>query len=498
MDIEKKPSITAILNIYRRPHVLDEQIEAILAQTIKPECIFIWNNGNVDINLAKYKAMPNVRVFDNNFNYGVWSRFLIGFLAPTEYVCIFDDDTIPGTRWFENCVQSMYQREALYGTIGVIFEDRLDKYEIHWRCGWDGPEDTIKSVDIVGHSWFFKRDWLKYFVREEPQVYKRRTNGEDVHFSFMLQKYANIQTCVPPHPKTDRSLWGSIPKTAWKYGCDGTSETWIRFSEMYSEYVSRGFRRLMPRTTATSETDLPFFLQMIQERKPFAILRPSDGEFLVMQNRNLTNIDHWTFVSGGALHKTLKDAITLASNNSCYIGIPCPCCNISIANWYMTSFNINPLYLTFANLFCNKNWQRWINFIKAGLRFNLVGPYNKSDLLIDEFIHIPELLVNTWDTDGEARVTQILNTIKTQKGRVYMFACGPIAKILIARAWNEHPHNIYIDVGSSLDLFIKGHTNRDYAHSNPYFSERICKFDSKFVALKPEGGALFQTWDERG
>ena len=120
MDIEKKPSITAILNIYRRPHVLDEQIEAILAQTIKPECIFIWNNGNVDINLAKYKAMPNVRVFDNNFNYGVWSRFLIGFLAPTEYVCIFDDDTIPGTRWFENCVQSMYQREALYGTIGVM------------------------------------------------------------------------------------------------------------------------------------------------------------------------------------------------------------------------------------------------------------------------------------------------------------------------------------------------------------------------------------------
>lgn len=106
--------ITAIINIYKRPHTVDIQLAAIRAQTIKPKCIFIWNNGNKDIDLSKYKEMTDVRVFDNNFNYGVWSRFLIGFLAPTEYVCIFDDDTVPGERWFENCVSSMNKREALY------------------------------------------------------------------------------------------------------------------------------------------------------------------------------------------------------------------------------------------------------------------------------------------------------------------------------------------------------------------------------------------------
>jgi hypothetical protein len=489
-------NITAIVNIYKRPHVLDEQIQAILAQTIKPECIFIWNNGNSEINLDKYKNMENIRVFDNNYNYGVWSRFLIGFLAPTDYICIFDDDTIPGNRWFENCLQSMSQKEALYGTIGVIFDNTPDKYVVYWRHGWDGPEDITKAVDIVGHSWFFKREWLKYFVKEDPQVYSKKRNGEDMHFSFMMQKYANIQTCVPPHPKSDRSLWGSIPKTAWKYGCDGTSETIHGMHEMFSEYISRGFRRIIPRTMATSETDLPYFLQMIKENKPFAIIRPADGEYLVMQDRTLTNIDDWTFVSGGTLKNTLKDAITLASNKSCYIGVPCPCCNMEIAKWYIDNFNINPIYLTFANIFCNKNWKQWSDFVKNGLKFVFVGPVNNSNLAIEQFIHIHERLVNNWDSEGEQCVKLILDEIKTQKGRIYMFSCGPIAKIIISRAWNEHPYNIYIDAGSSLDLYTKGYTNRDYANNNPTYSERICKFDANFIKLIPEGGRLWGSMND--
>jgi len=185
-------NITAIINIYKRPHTIDIQLDAIRSQTIPPSCIFIWNNGN-KTDLTKYKNMKDVRVFDNNFNFGVWSRFLIGFLAPTEYVCIFDDDTVPGVRWFENCLASMKKRTALYGTIGVIFKD-LDRYIHLKRYGWDGPCESSTPVDIVGHSWFFRKEWLNYFVREEPQVYNKISNGEDIHFSFMfdiLEYYNN-------------------------------------------------------------------------------------------------------------------------------------------------------------------------------------------------------------------------------------------------------------------------------------------------------------------
>jgi hypothetical protein len=194
--------ITAIINIYKRPENLELQFNSIINQSIKPECIFIWNNGNINVDLEKYKKMSNVRVFDNNFNFGVWSRFLIGFLAPTKYICIFDDDTIPESKWFENCINCMNKREALYGTIGVIFNE-LDYYVARKRYGWDGPCNESMVVDIVGHSWFFKKEWLKYFVMDKHDIYKKISNGEDMHFSFMLQKYANIPTLVPPHPMND-------------------------------------------------------------------------------------------------------------------------------------------------------------------------------------------------------------------------------------------------------------------------------------------------------
>jgi GT2 family glycosyltransferase len=97
-------NITAIINIFRRCHILDQQINAIKSQSIPPKSIIIWNNGNKDIDLTKYKNDPFFKVFDCNYNSGVWSRFIISQLADTEYVCIFDDDTIPGHNWFKNCM----------------------------------------------------------------------------------------------------------------------------------------------------------------------------------------------------------------------------------------------------------------------------------------------------------------------------------------------------------------------------------------------------------
>jgi ABC-type oligopeptide transport system ATPase subunit len=443
--------------------------------------------------IVKYDQVPStegivIRVFDANHNFGVWSRFLIGLLAPTEYVCVFDDDTIPGSKWFENCVTSMNAKEALYGTIGVVFVDTEIEYNILHRFGWDAPNPTTKYVDIVGHSWFFKRDWLSYLVKEPLDIYSKKICGEDMCFSFMLQKYASIPTCVPPHPPNSMELWGSNPHTAWKYGCDAnaisTNNNSKAFSNMYAEYISKGFRRLITRTYATSESDLDYFLTMLQDKKPFALIRPADGEHIVLQNRTLTNIDNWTFTAGSKLHTDLMNAITLASNTSCYIGIPCSCCNDAMAKWYVNRFSMNPLYTTFANIFVNANWKKWVNFLTTKtVSFTLVAPYNKSSFLVNNHIEIPEFLVNTWDTDGEQYITKILEEVKKKKNHIYMFSGGPVSKILIARAWAAHPHNIYIDIGSSLDIFLKGHTNRDYTVDGTHNSSLVCKFNNDLIQV---------------
>jgi hypothetical protein len=148
--------------------------------------------------------------------------------------CILEQDfivkpegyTIPGERWLENCIKTMETNEGLLGTVGLLYPNPLPSqhssyYEHYLRFGWppSGNNDKTIQVDLVGHSWFFKKEWLQYLVRELPDP-KYNTCGEDMHFSYMLQKYAGIPTFVPPHPKNDKSLWGS---TKGEYGGDANS-----------------------------------------------------------------------------------------------------------------------------------------------------------------------------------------------------------------------------------------------------------------------------------
>ena len=57
-------------------------------------------------------------------------------------------------------------------------------------------------------------------VRELPDP-KYNTCGEDMHFSYMLQKYAGSKTFVPPHPRSDIEMWGSTKGAT--YGGDANS-----------------------------------------------------------------------------------------------------------------------------------------------------------------------------------------------------------------------------------------------------------------------------------
>jgi len=482
-------NITAIVNIFRRVYTLDSQILAIKEQSIPPKSIILWNNGNKEIDLTKYKNDPYFKVFDCNYNTGVWSRFIISLLADTEYVCIFDDDTIPGKNWFKNCMDCMSKKEALYGTIGVIFQN-TGKYDTHRRYGWDsnnnGNNEQPKPVDIVGHSWFFKKQWICYLLRDFPKINEYFCVGEDMTFSFMLQKYANISTYVPPHPINDLTMFGSLPNTAWDYGCDGKSgSSGVGFNNALNDCLNNGFRTLLKRQTATSVTDFTFFLDKIRIGNPFALIRPADGEYHVLQNNTLTNIDNWTFNHNGKLHKDLDSAIHLAGNKNCYVGIPCGCCNFNMGKWYITNFNLHPLYTTFANIFVNKNWQNWISFlIDEKIAFNFIGPNILPNIFtVQSYINIPLYLVNDWDSKGNDFLLNILTEVKKYKNRLFLFSGGPISKILIANAWNEHPHNIYLDVGSSLDVFMKGSTNREYVIEGSPLSILECKFDSQLINI---------------
>lgn len=234
--------ISVILNAYKRTEHLQKQIDALNRQTIKPSRIYVWQNAAC---VVPEHIKSQVTFVECNENLGVWARFSLALNAETEFVCLFDDDTIPGSKWFENCLNTMKTHEGLLGTRGLRFL-APNRYHPFISFGWDGPVSDVTQVDIVGHSWFFKREWLGAFWRELPPLDASKIAGEDIHFSYAIQKYLGLNTYVPPHPLDDLELWGSQPETAIELGSSHVAissgkESLSRFDKALIYYSGRGF-----------------------------------------------------------------------------------------------------------------------------------------------------------------------------------------------------------------------------------------------------------------
>lgn len=235
--------ITVVLNAFKRQQYLKQQIDCVLSQTVPAERVLIWNNGE-ELDLHGYG--DKVMVANNSHNLGVWSRFAYAINAETEYVCMLDDDTFPAPRFFESCLQQMEREPALLGARGLRFLSAA-RYHPFVSFGWDAPNDKAEVVDIVGHAWFFRREWLGTFWRELPPLGTSRLVGEDMHFSFMLQKHLGIRTMVPPHPESDPAIWGSDPELAMKLGTSKEAvsqgdEALHKFDTALRYCTSNGFR----------------------------------------------------------------------------------------------------------------------------------------------------------------------------------------------------------------------------------------------------------------
>ena len=117
--------ITAVLNGYKRGKNLNEQLEALERQTVKPTEILLWYNSPDDDTEINYEVGTKIPVAYCNYNFGVWARFYYAMNARNPYVVVFDADTIPGERWLQNCLNTIAEREALLGTVGLLYPNPL-------------------------------------------------------------------------------------------------------------------------------------------------------------------------------------------------------------------------------------------------------------------------------------------------------------------------------------------------------------------------------------
>jgi hypothetical protein len=186
--------INVILTVWKRNN-LEEQLKAIDAQTASVSDVYVYQNeSHVDISdLQEKYHFHHVHSKDVNFKFH--GRFTLPLLFTSEYTAIFDDDTIPNSKWLEHCVATSRAKNCIVGGNGRNYSG-VNECNC---CGSSGE----KRVDIVGHCWFFRTEWIHYMWRESPPTFD---NGEDIHFCASCKIHGGIDSYFPD--QSDPETWG--------------------------------------------------------------------------------------------------------------------------------------------------------------------------------------------------------------------------------------------------------------------------------------------------
>jgi GT2 family glycosyltransferase len=209
--------VTTILNCYKRPQYLLEQIINIRKQTVESD---IWVDYTLVDGVSKVRVPSDVAVTYRNHNLYHIGRFFYALNAQTEYVFICDDDQMPGRRYLQKCIEIVEQNDCIVTAYGLKFGD-IPGYNPVAKHGWMFPNQNIETVDMAGQSWFMKKSTLKYIAYEEPYSW---VNGEDLHLSYMAKKYGNIPCVVAPHRVDNPEEWSNNP--LYRYRGDDSVATW--------------------------------------------------------------------------------------------------------------------------------------------------------------------------------------------------------------------------------------------------------------------------------
>ncbi len=242
----KKPTVSVIMNVYRRGNRFKEQLESIMRQTFKPSEILIWQNGADEISAPTENTIISAR---NSSNLGVWARFAYALNAKSEFIWMIDDDVLPGSRWLENALQTYAKSPGVIGSRGLIFHSSRS-YSLYDEFGPNFPNNDIVEVDIVGHNWIFPKSYLAEFWGLLGNKFNSPLAGEDIHLSYALQRNLGIGTFVPPHPLDDQELWGELrlpAEESSEVAISKSRQALGRFEDAYAHYIKLGFSPLVSR-----------------------------------------------------------------------------------------------------------------------------------------------------------------------------------------------------------------------------------------------------------
>ena len=209
--------------------------------------------------------------------------------------------------------------------------------------------------------------------------------------------------------------------------------------------------------------------------EPIALSRFGEGEAKLMQGKQIKLVDDWSF-SGGVslLAEDLKEA---ASCKDLIQGIGCGCCDPE-GKQYLSE--VCQGELTYANLFVNGNYNRFIDMLSQfGKPVFLIANRKAADfasypLFVSGFYGVPGDCVRYYASAKEKLLEDAELIASNWKDCLILIAAGPIGTVLPYFFRKFQPTIQVLDIGSTLDPWIFGKETRPYQSRGSKANAKVC------------------------
>lgn len=224
----------------------------------------------------------------------------------------------------------------------------------------------------------------------------------------------------------------------------------------------------------------------LQNREPFAFARYSDGELFVLQNKKLVLDDNLIQVGDNRswgpyrpqdfkhfdpeAHSFYRERLLEAyahKQEGYYKGISCRCCvGDESFQEQLALHGGDDSHLTWANLFVNANYPRFVEEILPILQTYSAVMVCHKDANLDKFEFVEKdfrvgynAMVNDYGL-----IENIGNWIRDNnvERRLFLFSASTFSNLAIHQLYREFPLNTYMDIGTCLTPFMDMPTDRSY------------------------------------
>lgn len=227
--------------------------------------------------------------------------------------------------------------------------------------------------------------------------------------------------------------------------------------------------------------DLKFLFNKLQKKEHFAFSKYADGEFGILYGREIGNNDFKYNPEDKNFNNKLWESFKY-NHPQYYVGIGCYCCmGMNKFELMKKECGRDEDHITWANIFVNANYPYYVE--------NFIPEYSNHDVILicNENSNTKSLPFNTkmifhckntaWENGGYYLINYIKNHISENniKNHLFLFCAGPFGNVLAHQLHAHSQENIYLDIGSTLDLYLHGRPTRRYLKGAETAS-KICEW----------------------